>query len=63
MPEIAIALALPDVFNICMRKDGGAQRQNYFKFLREHCSASMHTISLLLIYQSMGMAKNQAGTS
>ena len=58
---LGMRLALLDV---CIRKDGGARRQDYFKSSREHCSASMRAISLdpYLTHQSMGVARNQAKT-
>ena len=47
-----IYLALPDVFSVCMRKDGGVRRRDCFKFLREHHLASTHAISLLISHTS-----------
>ena len=44
----------PRYFQCMHEKNGGARRWEYFNILREHRSASMHAISLLISHTSQG---------
>ena len=52
MPGPGDEASPPECFQRMHEKDGGARRWDYFKFSREHRSASTHAISLLTTHTS-----------